>query len=181
MELGFVSSNEYKIKETQIIFADSGIKIRPYSIKIEEIQTLDVTKLVKDKLLKAFSIIGRPLFVEHTGLYIPALNDFPGGLTQIFWDSLQADLFAQIIGNLDRPEARAITTIGYCDGKKIHICQGSMEGTIAKEPRGKKDFQWDCVFIPKGKDKTFSELGEEKNLISMRKLALEKLKTIILQ
>ena len=68
MEIGFVSSNKYKIAETETIFADSGIRIRPYDIKIEEIQTLNVTKLVKDKLLKAFSIIGRPLFVEHTGL-----------------------------------------------------------------------------------------------------------------
>ena len=181
MELGFVSSNEYKIKETQIIFADSGIKIRPYNIKIEEIQTLDVEKLVKDKLLKAFSIIGRPLFVEHTGLYIPALNNFPGGLTQIFWDSLQADLFARIIGNLDNPAARAITTIGYCDGKKIYICKGYIDGIIAKEPRGNKDFQWDCVFIPKGENKTFSEMGDEKNNISMRKLAFEELKKIILR
>lgn len=180
MELGFVSSNEYKIKETEAIFAGAGIKIRPYSIKIEEIQTLDVSKLVKDKLLKAFAIIGRPLFVEHTGLYIPALNNFPGGLTQIFWDSLQADLFAQIVGNLDNPEAKAITTIGYCDGKKIHICQGSISGIIAKEPRGNRDFQWDCVFIPNGKDKTFSEMGDEKNHISMRKLAFEELKKVIL-
>lgn len=54
MEIGFVSSNKYKIAETETIFADSGIRIRPYDIKIEEIQTLNVTKLVKDKLLKAF-------------------------------------------------------------------------------------------------------------------------------
>lgn len=181
MELGFVSSNKFKIKETETIFAGSGIHIKPYEIKIEEIQTTDVEKLVKDKLLKAFSIIGRPLFVEHTGLFIPALNNFPGGLTQIFWDSLQADLFARIIGNLDNPKAIAITTIGYCDGKKIHICKGSIEGIIAKEPRGSKDFQWDCVFIPKGSDKTFSELGEEKNKISMRKLAFDEFKKILLQ
>ncbi len=181
MEIGFVSSNPFKIAEAKAIFENSGIHIRPYKFKIEEIQTLDVENLVKDKLLKAFSKVGRPLFVEHTGLYIPALNNFPGGLTQIFWDSLQADLFAKIIGNLDNPEAIAITKIAYCDGRKIHICQGQISGIITKEPRGNRDFQWDCVFIPKGKDKTFSELGEEKNMISMRKLALEELKKIILQ
>lgn len=180
IELGFVSSNEHKIAETEQIFADSGITIHPYNIKIEELQTLDVNKLIKDKLLKAFSIIGRPLFVEHTGLYIPALNNFPGGLTQIFWDSLQADLFAKIIGNLESPKAKAITTIAYCNGKKIYICQGEVEGIISKEPRGSKDFQWDCVFIPKGKEETFSELGDEKNNISMRRIAIDKLKNYLL-
>ena len=64
--------------------------------KVEELQTEDSKRLVKDKAIKAFKQVGRPLFVEHTGLYIDYMNGLPGGLTQIFWDNLQADKFCEI-------------------------------------------------------------------------------------
>jgi XTP/dITP diphosphohydrolase len=50
---------------------------------------------------------------------------------------------------------------------------GEVIGKIASEPKGNRDFQWDCVFIPDGEEKTFSELGEKKNDISMRKIAFD--------
>ena len=58
---------------------------------IEELQTIDTDKLVRDKAIKAFEHLGEPLFVEHTGLYLNKLNGSFGGLTQIFWDTLLAD------------------------------------------------------------------------------------------
>ena len=45
--------------------------------------------------------------------------------------------------------------------------------------RGNRDFQWDCVFQPDTYDKTFAEMGEQKNTISMRKIALEKLRNYL--
>jgi len=176
IEIRLVTNNQFKIEETIEILKETKIKIIPLRMKIEELQTKEVNRLVKDKLLKAFSKIGRPLIVEHTGLYINYMNGFPGGLTQIYWDSLEADKFTEIIGNLENPKAIAKTTIGYCDGKKIHLFDGEINGIIAKTPRGNKSFQWDCVFIPEGESETFAEMGDRKNDISMRKLALEKFK-----
>lgn len=126
MEIRFVSGNQFKIDETIEIMKGSNVDIIPFNIKIEELQTLDVKSLVKDKLMKAFSMIGRPLFVEHTGLYIKYLNNFPAGLTQIFWDSLEADKFAELIGKLPDSSVVAKTIIGYCDGKQIHYFEGEI-------------------------------------------------------
>ena len=64
----------------------------------------------------------------------------------------------------------------YCDGKQIKTFDGEINGRIVFPPRGNRDFQWDCVFQPEGHDQTFAEMGEKKNLISMRKIAIEKLK-----
>ena len=86
-----MSGNENKIQEVHRILAPVGVDIVPVSRKIEELQTQDVDALVRDKLIKAFHEIGRPLFVEHTGLYLRGLNDLPAGLTQIFWDRLEAE------------------------------------------------------------------------------------------
>lgn len=175
----FVSANRYKIAEAIEILGMHNINVVAVSEKIEELQTQDTERLVKDKVLQAFQRIGRPLFVEHTGLYLEYLNGFPGGLTQIFWDSLKANKFAKLFGNTPNPKTLARTVIAYTSGKNIYTFEGEISGRIAKKPKGNRDFQWDCVFIPAGYRKTFSELGDIKNEISMRRKALDKLADFI--
>ncbi|MFG7003076.1 non-canonical purine NTP pyrophosphatase, partial [Burkholderia pseudomallei] len=116
MKIRFMSGNAHKITEVQRILAPVGVDIVPVSKKIEELQTEDVESLVRDKLTKAFEAIGRPLFVEHTGLYLSGLNGLPAGLTQIFWDRLQADRFADLVAGLGDAKVTAKTILGYCDG-----------------------------------------------------------------
>ena len=171
--LRFVSRNPYKLAEVKAILDPLGITVVPVEKAIEELQTTDTKALVRDKALKAFEYLGEPLLVEHTGLYLDHLNGLPGGLTQIFWDSLQADLFAKLFGHAAN-KVLAKTLIGYVDGKKCHLFEGEITGTIAPDPRGPRDFQWDCVFIPDGFTETFAELGRRKNDISMRRKALDR-------
>lgn len=173
MELRFLSSNKCKIAEIQELLTPHKVKVIPYSRKIEELQTKDSRKLIRHKILDAFSIIGRPMFVEHTGLHLEYLNDLPGGLTQVFWDSLEADRFCELFGQTKNTKAVAMTTIGFCDGHQLYYFDGQVAGQIACEPMGSREFQWDCVFIPDNYDKTFAQLGSEKNKISMRRKAID--------
>jgi len=58
--------------------------------------------------------------------------------------------------------------------------EGTCEGTITLEPAGEYGFGYDPVFIPKGYDNTFSELGAEvKDKISHRAIAFNKMAEII--
>jgi XTP/dITP diphosphohydrolase len=175
IEIRFVSNNKYKIAEAKKILGDRSISVRESNLKIEELQTTDRRRLVNDKLLKAYREIGRPLFVEHTGLYLAYLGGLPGGLTQIFWDTLQADRFAELFGKSPNNDAVARTSIGYCDGRKVYEFEGEISGQITAAPQGPRDFQWDSVFQPAGHSETFAEMGDKKNDISMRRIALEKL------
>lgn len=168
-----MSGNEHKITEVQRILAPTGVEIVPVSRKIEELQTEDVERLVRDKLAKAFEAIGRPLFVEHTGLYLDGLNGLPAGLTQIFWDRLKEDRFADLVAGLGDAKATAKTILGYCDGREIHLFEGAIEGTVPRTPAGPTHFQWDCVFVPDGYTQTFAEMGAAKDDISMRRRALD--------
>lgn len=60
------------------------------------------------------------------------------------------------------------------NGKPI-VFEGFVDGNIVR-PRG-ESFGWDPIFEPLGHKKTFGEMcAEEKNLISHRKKALDKLK-----
>lgn len=173
-DLRFLSGNQFKINEVRTIMSKINIGVISVDHKINEIQTIDVVHLVHDKCIKAFQKVSRPIFVEHTSLHISPLNGFPGGLTQVFWDTLQAVKVAEIFGNMADPSVKATTRIAYCDGKKVHQFEGEVHGRISAEPRGSRDFQWDCIFIPDGEKLTFAEMGERKNDISMRRRALEK-------
>ena len=175
-QIRFISSNEHKIAEATSILAEVGIDVLPLAHKIEELQTEDATRLVRAKALAAFDIVRAPVFVEHTGLSLNHLNGFPGGLTQIFWDSLKEDRFAELFGTTSDPSVIARTTIGYIDGRLFHPFEGECAGRIIEPPpRGERGFQWDCVFQPDGHSETFAEMGmSRKNEISMRRIALDR-------
>ena len=171
--LRFISSNSYKIGEAKDILGKFGINFIPVNLKIEEIQTDDIQSIARDKALKAFGQIGRPLFVEHTGLFLVHLNELPGGLTQIFWDRLQAERFSHIFGTTTDTRVVARTVVAYCDARRIYYFTGAISGKISSGPRGPSDFQWDCVFVPDDHSQTFAEMGKKKNEISMRRIALD--------
>lgn len=173
MKLRFLSANSHKIDEVRQILAPIGVETISVSQKVEELQTEDVDKLVRDKILKAFALIGRPIFVEHTGLYLDGLNGLPAGLTQIFWDRLEADRFSALVKGLGDQRVTARTVIGYCDGRKVSLFSGEVRGVVPPVPAGPRDFQWDCVFVPEGEKQTFAEMGGRKNFISMRRKALD--------
>jgi XTP/dITP diphosphohydrolase len=174
MKLRFVSRNEHKLVEAKNILEGVGIEVVPLKETIEELQTSDTTRLVRDKALRAFGKIGRELFVEHTGLKLKALNGLPGGLTQVFWDALQADNMSKLFGSDEESTVEAVTDLCFIDGKQFYEFRGVVSGRISKQPKGPTGFQWDCVFIPDKRNETFAEMGsEEKNKISMRRKALD--------
>jgi len=173
MRVRFLSKNTNKFAEVSAILGPIGIEVIPVAIPIQELQADNAEVLVRDKVLRAFGQLGHRIFVEHTGLFLDALNGFPGGLTQPFWDALQPERFCELFGRGERRSLTAKTWIGYCDGRRIYQFRGEIEGSIAPEPRGDRTFQWDCVFIPNGHKETFAEMGERKNTISMRRKALD--------
>jgi len=172
--LYFVSKNKFKHAEARQILEPLGICVVPDHTEINELQTVDTELLVRDKAVRAFKQLGRPLFVEHTGLYLDLLGGLPGGLTQIFWDSLNKERFSQLFAS-ENHSVKAKTMIGYVDGHRVHLFSGEIAGRIVTPPRIDHGFQWDCVFVPDGFDKSFSEMGEAKNEISMRWRALKQL------
>lgn len=173
-KIRMVSNNPHKLKEVKEFLKAYDIEIVGNIQKLEELQTENLESLVKDKALKAYRKMGRPLIVEHTGLFLEKIKGLPGGLTQIFWDKLGVDNFAKIFGAPDASsKAVATTVLCYVDGKKFNIFKGEIQGSITNTPKGDFSFQWDCVFIPEGFDKTFAEMSvEEKNKVSMRGRAL---------
>lgn len=174
IELRFLTRNVGKFRELSELIDSSKYQLLQDDTEINELQTEDMDALIRDKILKAFEKVRRPLIVDHTGLHFELFNGFPGGLTSVFYDKLKPEGIARLIGKSVNRKVIAVTLIGYCDGKKIHTFKGQIGGLVADVPKGHEGFQWDTIFIPDGYDKTFAELGnKKKNEISMRKRAFD--------
>ena len=176
--LYFITGSKNKFAEVKEILPE----VEQLERDLPEIQELDAHKIIAAKLFEARTHHGNTFMVEDTSLYFDAMNGLPGPLIKWFMQTIGNEglyKMAQAFGNFS---ARAKTIIGYVDEKgKIEFFEGEVKGKIV-EPRGETTFGWDPIFQPEGYDKTFAEMSaEEKNTISMRRIAAEKLRAYLMQ
>ena len=173
--LNFITGNEGKLKEVQEIIGDIRHIVKR-DIDLPEIQEIDAHEIIKDKLERAKDHHKEEFIVEDTSLYLEALGGLPGPLIKWFLKTIGNEGLFEICNKLGKYGAEAKTIIGYLDKKgNIEFFEGSIKGKICS-PKG-EGFGWDPIFCTEGYEKCFGEFtSEEKNKISMRKIALEKLK-----
>ena len=172
MVLHFITGNSNKFREAKSIIPF----IEKLDIELPEIQELDPKKVIEEKLKEAIKKYSGEFFCGDTSIYINCLNGFPGPLIKWFLKALGNKGIYELVSKYEDKGVVAKTVIGYADGKTVKFFEGVLKGEIVS-PRGKENFGWDPIFKPLGFEKTLAEMSlEEKNEISMRKKALEKLK-----
>jgi XTP/dITP diphosphohydrolase len=123
----------------------------------------DIEKIIKHKAAIAYQFSQVPVIVEHGGLYIEYLRNYPGPLSKPMWDVLEDNICDLIPANQSR-KASAFSAVCYCDGRKRIFCIESTEGQIAQKGRGNNGFQWDYIFIPNGETRTYAEMSQTEKL-----------------
>ncbi len=176
----FVSGNENKFNEMKVMFDIQGIELELCKSDIQELQTEDVEKLIKHKANAAYKMIRRPLIVEHTSLCIQAFNNLPGLQTSYFYSRFGYQDIVDFCNYKKEFRATVESIFCYCDGTQYIIGRGKEEGKIVEIVECEKGgFAWDKIFVPNKdnkENKTYAQLGIEKNRRSMRKDAWENLK-----
>jgi len=183
-ELVFVTNNPHKLKEISEI---TGNQFRIMSLAdigcYEEIKENACT-IEGNASLKSWYVwnkYGKDCFADDTGLEIAALGGRPG-VKSARYSGEDCDpeknirkVLGELKGKTDR-RARFRTVISLIrNGLEVQF-EGTVEGVILREKRGKDGFGYDPVFLPDGFDLTFSEMSlEEKNKISHRARATRKL------
>ena len=175
MTLYFITGNKNKFLEVSSIIKD----VKQLDLDLPEIQSLDPQEVIKAKLDEAVKHQKGEFIVEDTSLFLDGLNGLPGPLIKWFMQTLGNNGIYNIVEKLGNYSAEARTVIGYTDGKNIEFFEGSVKGQIVK-PTAPTNFGWDPLFQPEGYDKSFAQMTkEEKNKISMRRIAAEKLKVYL--
>jgi XTP/dITP diphosphohydrolase len=78
-----------------------------------------------------------------------------------------------------RSEGKGASPVCYAEEAELQteLFEGTCEGRIDVAPRGRGGFGYDPLFVPRGYEQTFGELGEDvKNRLSHRAQALAKLR-----
>jgi XTP/dITP diphosphohydrolase len=171
MKLNFITSNEGKFREAREIASSYGIEVAWLKMKYDEFQG-DTLEEIAVKSAKALSkAIGEPFFIEDSGLFVEALNGFPGVYSSYVLKTIGNPGILKLMDGVENRKAYFEAVIAFYDGSEIHTFVGRVEGEIAEEMRGEKGFGYDPIFLYG--DRTFAEMGEAKNAVSHRRRALE--------
>ena len=152
------------------------------------------TTFQENAILKAVAVSKRmPGFViaDDSGLEVEALGGAPGvhsaryagmnATDQEKTDKLLEELTrVGATKNARRARFRCVLALA-CKGNVLGAFEGIIKGQIADRPRGSHGFGYDPIFMPEGFQQTFGELAPaEKNQLSHRARALEKLRTFLI-
>jgi XTP/dITP diphosphohydrolase len=95
---------------------------------------------------------------EDSGIEVDALDGRPGVESARWADDGVAALLAALGDTRDR-RARYVCELVCLDEDGETRGTGTVEGTIAPEPRGREGFGYDPIFVPLGESRTVAELG----------------------
>ncbi len=119
-------------------------------------------------------------FGDDTGLEVEALGNQPGVYSARYSGTRDSekniDFLLQNLAGINNRKARFRTVISLILNQQEHIFEGIINGTIRHQRSGTGGFGYDAIFEPSGFDITFAQMPlEEKNKISHRGLAIQKL------
>lgn len=172
MKIRFITSNPGKAAEIERIAEKHGVEIQWVDMEYDEIQADSLEFVARRSAEMLERMVEAPFFIEDSGLFIDALNGFPGVYSSYVFKTIGNEGILKLMESVENRRAEFFCVIAFHDGEKIHVFKGSVKGRISEKMRGKHGFGYDPIFEVNGK--TFAEMGDEKDRFSHRRIALEK-------
>ena len=184
------SNNDHKIKEIKKILSQFPFEV----ISLEEANiNIDVEEtgitFIENAYIKASEIFkvanGDMVLADDSGLVVESLDGAPGVFSARFAGShgdtkANNEKLLYLLEGTSENKRKAkfiCAMVLIVNEDKIVKVQGEVNGIITSEFRGEEGFGYDPLFFIKEYNKTFAQMSDdEKNAISHRGRALEKLK-----
>jgi len=183
------SNNPGKVREIGQMLADFDMQVLPQSdFDISEVEETGLT-FVENAILKARNAAkqsGLPAIADDSGLEVDALKGAPGIYSARYAgagasDEQNLQKLLEDLKDVSEAERTArfqclMVFMRHANDPTPLICQGTWEGIITFEPRGKHGFGYDPVFFVPEQQCTSAELPPAtKNQLSHRGQALRAL------
>jgi XTP/dITP diphosphohydrolase len=179
MELLFATSNTHKAAEAAAILKKFGITVNHFRLDHRELRSDSLEEIAREAAEAAYAACGRPVFVEDSGLFIRALQGFPGSYSAWVHGKLGNEGILRLMKGAADRAAHFEACIAFHDGSMVSVFHGACPGSIAPEARGAAGFGYDPIFIPEGEKQTFAERIALKNNLSHRYKALLEFSTAL--
>lgn len=191
--LVLASNNPGKVREIDQMLAGFDMHVLPQSdFNVVEIEETGLS-FVENAILKARNAAqqsGLPAIADDSGLEVDALKGAPGIYSARYAGAGASDeqnlqkLLQDLQGVPDAERSARFQCLmvymRHAHDPTPLICQGTWEGVITFEPRGKSGFGYDPVFYVPEQQCTSAELSPEtKNRLSHRGQALRNLVDVL--
>ncbi len=173
--LAIVTGNNKKFAEMSRALHDLGIETERVDAEIDEIKSMDVECVVRDKALKAFALVQRPVLVDDSGIYFEKYNNFPGTYSKFLFRAIGYDGIFRLVQEGDR--ATFICCVAYMDGtlREPMVMKGVYPGTITENfPRDEtNEMPYAPLYVPHHSVVRMSEMTPEERALDHRHQALK--------
>ena len=176
----FATNNINKFNEARKVLAEYNIAVAMLRVKALEIQSDNLEEIAKTSVLHSFEKCHLPIIVEDAGLFIDALDGFPGPYAAYVYRTIGNRGLLKLMENIGNRRAKFQSVIAYYSSelKSPVRFKGEAKGEITKKERKgkrKSGFGFDPIFKPANSNETFAEMTTaEKNKYSHRAQALRK-------
>jgi XTP/dITP diphosphohydrolase len=170
-----VTGNLHKFNEVRPIMQEHNLAVGMLrKIEAAEIQDDDVKNVASARVLDAVRKSHLSVAVEDAGLFIMALNGFPGPYSSFVFKTIGNEGILRLMKNVADRSAVFKSVVAFSTpGRNRPLCfVGEVEGKILPRKLGTGGFGFDPIFRPNECRKTFAQMSiEEKNLRSHRSSA----------
>lgn len=189
-EIVFASHNEGKIKEIKKLLAPYGIKVKSaLDMDLPDVEetgeTFEENSLLKSRTIA--KLVNKPCLADDSGLCVDALNGAPGVYSARYAPNRDFDKgMEKLLAEMEKSPNKSrnahfscVISLAWPDGQ-YKVFAGQVDGKIAFHKMGVGGFGYDPLFVPEGFTCSFAQMSqEEKNKISHRGRAVEKLKDFL--
>ncbi|MCP3686248.1 MAG: non-canonical purine NTP pyrophosphatase [bacterium] len=173
MKLSLVTGNKNKVREFKLLM---GSDLEAINLEYPELKSDDPCEISRIAAKTLAEKMKKTVIVEDSGLFVKALNDFPGTSTKYIFNRIGNKGTLKLMKGVKDRKCWYKSAIGYCEpGKQPISFLGTEEGKIASKEKGTAGWGQDPIFIPKGKQKTYGETRKPGDVNIFRKRAIEKL------
>ena len=159
----FATNNINKFNEARAVLAESNIAVGMLRVKSLEIQSDSLEEIAQASVVEAFEKYRLPMVVEDAGLFIDALNGFPGPYAAYAYRTIGNEGLLRLMERVDDRKATFRSVIAYFSSQlKSPICfEGSVLGKIVykQSKTNKMGFGFDPIFKPDKSDETFAQMN----------------------
>jgi len=136
----FATGNNTKFHTANLICQEYGIELERLSLDIPEIQAQESEVIARDKALRVFEELQRPVVISDDTWIIPGIGGFPGPYMKFVNGAFMPEDWLHLTASLTDRRIILRQIVVYQDKHQQQLFYIDIEGVLLDEIRGKGEY-----------------------------------------